>query len=357
MVFKGKVRERGDGSRLSQVAGATAGVGDVEPAAARDLSRRPNAPFLGAQAGGDTLGRTLELFEIDASVPEGKITEGLGALMHEAKRVQQYGFSADELNRATHRHAGRLRASLQGTQTSESPSYANEYVRHFLQQEPIPGIEVEYKIASTYIADDHLGEVTALAKSADHRRQPRRPRRGAGEEGHAAAHHRDAADGDRSRGARAGGALGGSDDRPRAGREGARAWQGRPRSARSPDDRRHRADAVERRRGVAEAHRLQERSNPVHGLRAGRHVARAGRTTRTRVSPPRWSVSAAWAGSSPVDLSKMLSGKIAQASPSIGDYTVNMNGIEHAEGPRDRAQAELPRVHGSRTSRRKCSSC
>jgi zinc protease len=67
----------------------------------RDIARRPNAPFIGAQAGTTSIGRSLELFELEAAVPEGKITEGLGALMAEAKRVQQYGFNADELNRAT----------------------------------------------------------------------------------------------------------------------------------------------------------------------------------------------------------------------------------------------------------------
>ncbi len=37
-------------------------------------------------------------------------------------------------------------------------------------------------------------------------------------------------------------------------------------------------------------------------------------------------------GLNPVDLSKMLSGKIAQASPSIGDYT---QGISGSSTPKD----------------------
>src|SRR5688572_32050151 len=59
----------------------------------RDIARRPNAPFLAASAGTSNIGRTLELFEIEAAVPEGQITEGLGAIVQEAKRMQQYGFS------------------------------------------------------------------------------------------------------------------------------------------------------------------------------------------------------------------------------------------------------------------------
>jgi zinc protease len=131
----------------------------------RDISRRPNAPFIGAQAGSSGIGRTLELFEIEAAVPEGKITEGLGALMTEAKRVQQFGFSADELNRAKAALLAGYERAYKERETSESPSYANEYVRHFLEQEPIPGMEFEYKIAATYLPTITADEVATLAKS------------------------------------------------------------------------------------------------------------------------------------------------------------------------------------------------
>jgi zinc protease len=129
-----------------------------------ELARRPNAPFLGAQAGTSGIGRTLELFEIEAVVPEGKITEGLGALMLEARRMQQYGFSNDELNRAKAALLAGYERAYKERATSESASYADEYVRHFLEQEPIPGMEFEYRIASTYLPTVTAEEVAALAK-------------------------------------------------------------------------------------------------------------------------------------------------------------------------------------------------
>ena len=129
-----------------------------------ELSRRPNAPFLGAQAGTSSIGRELELFELEAVVPEGKITEGLGALMQEAKRMQQFGFSNDELNRAKAGLLASYERAYKERETSESANYANEYVRHFLQQEPIPGMEFEYKIAATYLPTVTAEEVGALAK-------------------------------------------------------------------------------------------------------------------------------------------------------------------------------------------------
>src|SRR5687767_5561980 len=130
----------------------------------RDIARRPNAPFLGAGAGTSNIGRTLELFEIEANVPEGQITEGLGALVQEAKRMQQYGFSNDELNRAKSALLAAYERAYRERNTAESSSYANEYVRHFLESEPIPGMEFEYRIASTYVPTVTAEEVAALAK-------------------------------------------------------------------------------------------------------------------------------------------------------------------------------------------------
>ena len=130
----------------------------------RDIARRPNAPFLGAGAGTSNIGRTLELFEIEANVPEGQLTEGLGAIVQEAKRTQQYGFSNDELSRAKSALLAAYERAYRERDTAESSSYANEYVRHFLENEPIPGMEFEYRIASTYVPTVTAEEVAALAK-------------------------------------------------------------------------------------------------------------------------------------------------------------------------------------------------
>ena len=130
-----------------------------------EIARRPNAPFLGASASSDGFGRTLELVELSASVPENGLAAGLEALMVEARRVQQFGFGAQELDRARRELLAAYERANKERGTTESPSYANEYVRHFLEGEPIPGIEFEYKIAAAYLPTITLDEVSALAKS------------------------------------------------------------------------------------------------------------------------------------------------------------------------------------------------
>lgn len=296
-----------------------------------EISRRPNAPFLGAQAGSSNIGRTLELFEIEASVPEGQITEGLGALMLEAKRMQQFGFSDEELNRARAGLLAGYERAFKERGTAENPGLANEYVRHFLEQEPIPGIEFEYQIASTYLPTVTAAEVSSLAKGliTDENRVVL-------------------------------GVAPEKKDTPPPSPEMLRAAIERASAA-----------PVEPWADATSGRALVEKVPPAGTVASRREVGEIGATVLTLsngvevwLKPTDFkndqvlftayapggvslaseadfkSASLATAmvgiggmgGLSPVDLSKMLAGKIAQASPNVGEYT---QGISGSSTPRD----------------------
>lgn len=296
-----------------------------------EISRRPNAPFLGAQAGGSNIGRTLELFEIEAAVPEGQITEGLGALMLEAKRMQQFGFSDEELNRARAGLLAGYERAFKERGTAENPGLANEYVRHFLEQEPIPGIEFEYRIASTYLPTVTAAEVSALAKGlitdenrvvlgvAPEKKETPPP----------------------------------SPDMLRAAITRAAAAPVEPwadaTSGRALVEKAPPAGTVASRREVAEiGATVLTLSNGVEvwlkptDFKNDQVVFTAYAPGGVSLASPADFKSASLAtamvgiggmgGLSPVDLSKMLAGKIAQASPNVGEYT---QGISGSSTPRD----------------------
>jgi zinc protease len=297
----------------------------------REIATRPNAPFIGAQAGSGAIGRTLELFEIEAAVPEGQITEGLAAIVLEAKRMQQHGFSDAELDRAKAVVVSAYERAYKERETSESPSYANEYVRHFLQQEPIPGIEFEYQIASTYVPAVTAEEVSSVAKAliTDENRVV------------------------------LGVAPEKKDTPPPA-----------PEMLRAAIDRAS-AAPVERWADAAAGRALVEKPPPAGKVAARREVPAVGATVLTlsngvevwlkptdfkndqvlfsAYAPGGLSLadraafkSAALAtsmvgvggmgGLSPVDLSRLLSGKIVQVSPSVSEYT---HGVSGSSTPRD----------------------
>jgi len=291
----------------------------------RDIARRPNAPFLGAQAGSTSIGRSLDLFELEAVVPEGKITEGLGSLMTEAKRVQQYGFTADELNRAKAAILAAYERAYKERETSESANYANEYVRHFLQKEPIPGMEFEYRIASTYLPTITADEVTALAKSliteenrvvlgvAPEKKETPPP---TAETMRAAINRASAAPVDRWTEATANREL---VEKPPA--------PGKVVSTRTVPE--IGATVLTLSNGVEVWLKPTDFKNDQILFSA---YAPGGTSLATEKDFKNASLATAMVGVggmgglNPVDLSKMLAGKIAQASPNIGEYTQGING-------------------------------
>jgi zinc protease len=123
-----------------------------------ELSRRPDARILGAGGGDDELSRTTSAFTLSASVADGKLRDGATTLVVEAKRVREYGFGAAELERARKQMAAFFAQAYNERDKTESESFAREYVSHYLDGEPSPGIALEYQLAHTVLpavtADD-----------------------------------------------------------------------------------------------------------------------------------------------------------------------------------------------------------
>jgi zinc protease len=130
-----------------------------------ELAQQADAPFLGAVAGGGTLGRTVETFQVSARVNDGGIERGLEAVLAEIRRVQLHGFTAGEVDRARRRLMAGFERAFAEREKAESDGYAREYVAHFLEEEPSPGIDTEFRIASTFVPAITDQEVSARARS------------------------------------------------------------------------------------------------------------------------------------------------------------------------------------------------
>ena len=85
-------------------------------------------------------------------------------LLIESERVRRFGFTQTELDRMKDQVLSDYEQSAKEADKTESEKLAAEYVRNFLQQEPIPGIKNEYKYAKKFIPDIKLDELNALAK-------------------------------------------------------------------------------------------------------------------------------------------------------------------------------------------------
>ena len=130
-----------------------------------ELSRKKEAQFLGAGAYESSLSPKVGVFALGAGVEEGKIPQGLAALEIETNRAQQFGFGPAELERAKKGWLASYERAYNERDKSESGSYAQEYVAHFLQGEPSPGIEYEYRLAQSMVPAITAAEVADMAKS------------------------------------------------------------------------------------------------------------------------------------------------------------------------------------------------
>ena len=128
-----------------------------------EVGHRPDPPFLYAYSDSSAFVRASEVDQQEAGVEEGRVLEGLEALLTEIERVRRFGFTESELerNRLALLRAYERTYLERGSRTSGS--FAAEYSRAFLEDEPIPGIRIELELARRFVPEIGLEEVNALA--------------------------------------------------------------------------------------------------------------------------------------------------------------------------------------------------
>jgi zinc protease len=129
-----------------------------------DVARQPDAPFLAAGVSAASLVRAGQTYAAQAISKEGKVTESLEALFTEVVRVRLHGFTESEIERQKASSLRGYEQMYRERQNSNSQGFANEYVRNYLEDEPAPGIDVEYQLANQLIPGITLAEVNKVAE-------------------------------------------------------------------------------------------------------------------------------------------------------------------------------------------------
>ena len=129
----------------------------------RELTQEADPPFINAGSYYGSVVRDQEAYQLFAIVPEGGIERGLQTLLTQNERVSQFGFTETELDRYKRQMLTRYEKAYNEREKSDSRGYAGEYVRNFLENEPIPGIAFEYQFMQEYLPGITLEEVNALA--------------------------------------------------------------------------------------------------------------------------------------------------------------------------------------------------
>lgn len=111
-----------------------------------ELRESANPPFLYASSDYSTyfLAKTKDAFQISASSKAEGIETALKSVLAEVERMRRFGFTESEYERARAKYLQNLESAYNEREKTKSDAYVNDYVRHFLDAEPIPGIEFEY---------------------------------------------------------------------------------------------------------------------------------------------------------------------------------------------------------------------
>lgn len=129
-----------------------------------ELTRQPDPPILYGSSGQGKLIRSKEVYVLGAGVEETGIQRGLATLLEEAERVARHGFTTSELDRTKRQLARWLQSAYAEREKTNSATYAYEYVRAFLEHEPIPGIELEHTLHEELLPGIRIEEVNRLAR-------------------------------------------------------------------------------------------------------------------------------------------------------------------------------------------------
>lgn len=128
-----------------------------------ELRNSENPPFVyGYSFHGGTWADTKDAYQSFAMTsPDGQL-KALKVLLEENERVKKYGFGKGEFERAKKDLIARLEKSFKDKDKTESNRVLGEYIRNFLVNEPMPGIEWEYNFHKEQLPTIKLNEVNQL---------------------------------------------------------------------------------------------------------------------------------------------------------------------------------------------------
>ena len=108
-----------------------------------ELSQKPDCPFMQASVDFDEylVAKSKESVNASIVMKDGQYLQAIAAIYRELLRAKRGGFTEAEYERYKQEYLSRLDAQYEARDKVQNTRYVNEYVRHFLDNEPVPGIE------------------------------------------------------------------------------------------------------------------------------------------------------------------------------------------------------------------------
>ncbi|PLW98179.1 MAG: insulinase family protein [Marinilabiliales bacterium] len=108
--------------------------------------------------------RTVDAYLAGALANNNEALSALEAVLIENRRVMQFGFTQSEFERSVEEFQSMVEKMYKEKDKKKSSEYMNQYQSHFLDNEPVPGIEFDNDFVAKTLPELSVEEINELAK-------------------------------------------------------------------------------------------------------------------------------------------------------------------------------------------------
>ncbi len=132
----------------------------------QELTQKADPPYLYGASSISGFVKGYEVYSSFAVIGKAGVEPALRAVMEENERARRFGFTAAELDRLKKQFARSLERAYNERDKTDSENYADEYIRNFTEDEPIPGIKNEFNYFKEFSESITLEEVNSYATAS-----------------------------------------------------------------------------------------------------------------------------------------------------------------------------------------------
>lgn len=130
-----------------------------------EITQRADAPFVGGYAMYGELVKSTDAFMLLVVPKEGHEHEGLKAVLTEAEKLRKFGFTNSEVERAKTELLKSMENAYNDRDNQKNRNLVQEYIRNYLDAEPIPGIEWEFKTLQQILPHVNAERINQIVKN------------------------------------------------------------------------------------------------------------------------------------------------------------------------------------------------
>ena len=115
------------------------------------LTMDPDAPIMAGGVYETHLVKDKDVLAGAVYAKQGRESEAYDMLLTEMEKMRRYGFTTAEVERAKRDLLSSFEKAYNERTTQKNRTFAKECIRHFLDEEPMPGVTMEYEIVREYM--------------------------------------------------------------------------------------------------------------------------------------------------------------------------------------------------------------